>query len=648
MPRRTAPVSPFREQDASAESMDGSAGHRQEIARAREIRARGIVADLAPAQIAPAIQRECDTTWIRAYRLALGLSLTDVAAQIRAWYEAEGRTAPKFSETLLSAYESGQKRPGPEYLHYLCIVYRVEPEDIGFTDRCLCGRPHRGQPRMALPATASSLPGAVTGAGPADAPGGRAGPGLPEGISESAVPGQPASAGSSVAGQAAEEPGPAAQPGRSPEPAASPALAATARAAAPAHSVAVAQSTGSAQPVAVSGLPTPLLSPVSGAVVGHVSAEGGPWPSLLEGAFAVGVADADGSACEDDDDALRRAQLHLLADGASEVGEGFFGAADRIRRRMDDALASGTVSVTMLDQWEETRACYGRRYLAEPPLPLLCDVLLDFGDVRRMAQHRQPLEFSERLCRLAAQLAGLAGMVMIDVGQQRLARAFFRTARTAADETGDRHLRAWATVREAFVPLYYGDPGEAASLARAGSDLAGRKLSVSTSMAPVLEARSLARTADRADTGRRSAALRRASALLESARQAFDQLSPAQSNDGAYGYTERQLLFHEGDTLVRLGDHAGAEVAFREALRSYPREEILDRTLIGFGLAQCRLEAGQPEEALRLSRDTLLGLPPQNRSELCVRAAWSLGQRTADRHADLPAVREYREALLSA
>ena len=39
----------------------------------------------------------------------------------------EGRTAPRFSETLLSSYEGGQKRPGPEYLHYLCCVYQAEP-----------------------------------------------------------------------------------------------------------------------------------------------------------------------------------------------------------------------------------------------------------------------------------------------------------------------------------------------------------------------------------------------------------------------------------------------------------------------------------------------------------------------------------------
>ena len=58
-----------------------------------------------------------------------------------------GPAAPRFSETLLSAYESGQKRPGPEYLHYLCAVYRAEPADLGYPGQCFCGRPHRAGPR---------------------------------------------------------------------------------------------------------------------------------------------------------------------------------------------------------------------------------------------------------------------------------------------------------------------------------------------------------------------------------------------------------------------------------------------------------------------------------------------------------------------
>lgn len=525
-------------------------GTRSEISLAREIRARGRVAGFRPAQIAAEIHEICGpvagTTWIRARRLALGISLADVVAQVQAWYISESRAVPKFSETLLSAYESGQKRPGPEYLHYLCAVYQADPPDLGYPDPCFCGRGHREDRTAGPEAHVAVLASAWT-------QGGHRTDGPPPADCQ---PGQPGESG-------------------------------------------------------LAGL--------------------------------VELADAGP---EDDDDVLRRTLLRLIADAGAAVDGQFFGAVDRIRRRMDDALVGGTVTAIMLDEWEEATVGYGKQYMTGPPLRLLCDVLLDFGDVRRMSERRQLLEFSERLCRLAGRLAGLAGMIMIDVGDQRLARSFFRTARTAADETGDRHLRAWVAVREALVPLYYGDPAEASALARAGAGLAGRNPCVAGVMAPVLEARSLARMAARREDKSKQAVCR-VRAMLGQAHEALARLPAAERGDTAFGYTERQLLFHEGDTRVVLGDHRGAEKALTWSLELYAPDEILDRSLVTLGLARCRLEADEPEEALRLSRDTVLGVPRAHRSAIMVRMARSLGESVAGRHGEVPAVREYREALIS-
>ncbi|HEY7429912.1 MAG TPA: XRE family transcriptional regulator [Streptosporangiaceae bacterium] len=545
-----------------------------ETATARWIRAKGLVAGLSHAGIAEEIHDGCGpvagTTWIRAYRLALGISLADVVAQVRAWYESEGREAPRFSETLLSAYESGQKRPGPEYLHYLCAVYRAEPGDLGYPGGCFCGRSHR-RLHAAGPAKLTLAPAAGTALQPACA---------------SAV-----AATAWAAGAAAS----------------TPSGAAAAEAATPAAS-----------------------APADGAPAAE-------WPG---GQAAAGA--------EDDDDVIRRALLRVIARAASGVDGQFLGAVDRIRRRMDEALVRGTVSATMLDQWEQASAGYAQQYMTVPPLRLLCDVLLDFGDVRRMCERRQPLESSERLCRLAGQLAALAGMIMIDMGDQRLARGFFRTARGAADETGDRHLRAWVLVREALVPLYYGDPREACAMARAGVGLAGGPPSVAGTMGRMVEARSVARNARRHHDMVRTQALRRVQTLLCHAHEAQCRLPADTRGDTAFGYTERQLLFHEGDALVTFGEHHGAEKAFTRALRLYSHDEVLDRSLVELGLARCRLEADEPEEALRLSQDTVLGVPREHRSEILVRAARSLGDCVAGRHGDLHAVREYRDALMTA
>jgi transcriptional regulator with XRE-family HTH domain/tetratricopeptide (TPR) repeat protein len=542
---------------------------------------------LLAAAVAAAIRAECEpafgTTWIRAYRLALGITLADVVAQVRAWYEADGRRAPRFSETLLSAYEGGQKRPGPEYLHYLCAAYQADPPDLGFEGRCLCGRPHG--PRSAQ----------ATSPGPA------------------AGPGQPASRGPGQRGPAMPSQ-PALSLPRQPGPP---------RGSWPAESA-------RAVPTAPAG---PALAAVYGAAEGEQAGGSGP----------AGPAQAG----EDDDDELRRMLIRQLAAAGCRVDGRFLGAVDRIRRRMDDALLGGTVSAAMLDAWEHAADGYGRQYMTVPALRLLCDVLLDLADVRRMCEERQPLEFSERLCRLAGQLAGLAGISMLDIGDHRLARLFFRTARTAADETGDRRLRAWVTAREALVPLYYGDPREAASLASSAADLAGRHLCAAAVMAPVTEARARARLASQSCHGRR-AALSRARAVLDRAADSIADLPAEVRADTALGYTERQLYFHAGDTLVQLGDWREAQRAFGQAASLYPGAEMLDLALVALGQARCLLESGEPAAALARSRDTVLGLPPEHRTAVVRQVARMVGQAASERHPRLPALSEYAEALSTA
>ncbi|MGI8336336.1 XRE family transcriptional regulator [Actinomadura scrupuli] len=338
---------------------------------------------------------------------------------------------------------------------------------------------------------------------------------------------------------------------------------------------------------------------------------------------------------------LRRTLLQLLAGAGVAVDGQFLGAIDNLRRKMDDTLVSATVSPTMLDQWEETILGYGQQYQATPSLRLLCDVLLDFSEVRRMCDQRQPIELQERLCRLAAQLAGMSGLIMINLGDHRLARSFFRTARTAADETGDRALRAWVTVRESLVPMYYGDPREALHLARKAQDLAGRTPCAAAAMAPAVEARALGMLALR---GRSDAAPSARRALVRG-RAVFDQLSRNQVGDLVFGFTDRQMTFYEGDTYTNLGDHQRGDEVLSHALTLYTVNDRLDRTLVRLDRAHCRLQAGEPEAALSAGREAILDLPAEHRSDILMHRARQLGAAAASTHGDMPALRDFREAL---
>ncbi|MEW2354504.1 XRE family transcriptional regulator [Spirillospora sp. NPDC029432] len=338
---------------------------------------------------------------------------------------------------------------------------------------------------------------------------------------------------------------------------------------------------------------------------------------------------------------LRRTLLQLLAGAGVALDGQFLGAVDNLRRKMDDTLVSATVSPTMLDQWEETTLGYGRQYQATPSLRMLCDVLLDFSEVRRMADKRQPVELQERLCRIAAQLSGLSGLIMINLGDHRLARSFFRTARTAADETGDRHLRAWVTVRESLVPMYYGDPREALHLARKAQDLAGRSPGVAAAMAPAVEARALGLLAMR---GRGDAAPSARRALVRG-RAVFDQLSAEQTGDLAFGFTDRQMAFYEGDTFTNLGDHRHGDEVLSRALTLYSPTDRVDRTLVRLDRATCQLHAGNPDAALHAGRDAILDLPPEHRSDILVHRARQIGAAVGAKHPGFPGLKDFYEAL---
>jgi tetratricopeptide (TPR) repeat protein len=238
----------------------------------------------------------------------------------------------------------------------------------------------------------------------------------------------------------------------------------------------------------------------------------------------------------------------------------------------------------------------------------------------------------------------MSGLIMINLGDHRLARSFFRTARTAADETGDRALRAWVTVRESLVPMYYGDPREALHLARKAQDLAGRTPCAAAAMAPAVEARALGMLALRGRTDAGPSARR----ALVRGRSIFEQLKQDDVSDLAYGFTERQLAFYEGDTYTNLGDHQRGEEALSRALTLYTSTDRLDRTLVRLDRATCRLHAGEPEAALAAGQEAIYDLPPEHRSDILMHRARQLGVAAAAKHGEIVAVRDYREALSAA
>jgi tetratricopeptide (TPR) repeat protein len=299
------------------------------------------------------------------------------------------------------------------------------------------------------------------------------------------------------------------------------------------------------------------------------------------------------------------------------------------------AALEPSLSELSIEQLERGTWEYGHAYQIRPPGALLADSVTDFVEVKALLQRSQATDTRARLCRIAAQLTATAGIALVALGEHREARAWYRLAQLLADETGDRALRAWLLAREAVIPFYYGAPAASVSLAERARLLAGSTVCSTAAWAPALEARGLARM------GRR----REAEDALRLAQSAFERLGSSDTADTAYGYTERQLFWHEGSMWTVLRDTRRAQAALDRARELYAPEEHLDRALIAMDMAVCLLGVGEISVACRETEQVLLGLPSEHLTGIVVARARDVVSAVPARAALTPPAADLRELV---
>lgn len=331
----------------------------------------------------------------------------------------------------------------------------------------------------------------------------------------------------------------------------------------------------------------------------------------------------------------QRAILRALLAGAGVgLSAPVIDALGDVRRSMSDTLGD-TLSETTMEQWERSATEYGHAYQMSPPNQLLAESVLDFVEVQLLLARRQPAEYRTRLCRVAAQLAGTAGIALVALGEHREARAWFRCAQLAAEETGDRALRAWLLTREAVIPFYFSSPQAAADLAERARLVAGNTVCSTAAWAPALEARALARLGRAGDA-------RQAMRIAEAA---FARLGADQTGDTAYGYTARQLRWHVGSMYTVLGDTRRAQAALDEALTMYAPVEYLDRALIALDQAAGLVHVGEVATAAQVGVQALATLPAEHLTGIVVSRAREVAASVPVSASRMPWVRDLREAI---
>ncbi len=263
-------------------------------------------------------------------------------------------------------------------------------------------------------------------------------------------------------------------------------------------------------------------------------------------------------------------------------------------------LEAQSVSAATVDWWERIAEDYGRRQLTAPLSVFLSAAVDDFTQLSAILGRRQPLEFQHRLYRVLAQMAGLIGFGVMGSGELRESHGWYHTARLAADETGDRQLRAWVATCEGMA--YFWDPqlvGRAVAQCEEARAIAGSTPSPAAAFANSVQARACARL------GRRREALD----AIHRAEAIFERLSPAQTHPNRLGFYEVRLRYDQENALTRIGEYQAAMDLQERAVSVDHGESFIEPAMVTLDRANCLISLNEIEEGCSVAQRRLLDMP---------------------------------------
>jgi len=309
---------------------------------------------------------------------------------------------------------------------------------------------------------------------------------------------------------------------------------------------------------------------------------------------------------------------------------------EALRQDLDDTVSQGAPTTAALDDWEQTIARHGRATRDRAAGLLLDDLAGDLRDLQQLHARCRSVSALRRLVRMVAQMSGLVCLTFIKLDDRPAFRRWARTARIAATEADDLETLAWVLAHEAYGHYYSGDLAEAINVAQAAQAVTGEAACVGAVLAVALEARAHAALGRHRETRE---ALGRAEAILA-------RLDAGLLVASAFGYSEAQLRFHEGNAYTHLGDVRAAWTAQGRALELCSPGDYTDRTMIQLDRARCLMHGGDPAAGMAYMLEALAALPDEQRQGLITLRAHEVLQAVPSRHRELTPVHEVRDLLM--
>lgn len=315
---------------------------------------------------------------------------------------------------------------------------------------------------------------------------------------------------------------------------------------------------------------------------------------------------------------------------------GVFSQLDQARLLVDQTLSKGLGSVARLELIEERVADRIAGYTHTPPLQVLEELMPDLLEVRQLAEERQPARVQERLSEATSVLGLLSADAHMKLGEINRARYWYGTARLAADDTTNVHLRAQVRAQEAMLPYYYGRLEQTVTLAREAQKLTAGTACGAGALAAAAEGRALARLGD-ADG---------AELAMSEAQRLVDRLDEP-ATDAAFEFNDKRLLLYLSGTLTYLGQFDRAHQVQQQALERYRSDPtlVIDPALIWLDQAVGEAVDGDIDDACTLAAETLRELPAEHRTRIVLRRAVDVMQAIPAQRWDRPAVSELRELV---
>lgn len=280
-----------------------------------------------------------------------------------------------------------------------------------------------------------------------------------------------------------------------------------------------------------------------------------------------------------------------------------------------------------VDEWRAVTAAYAGEFATTTPAELLPELTADLQLLRTTASPG-----STELTVPAAELSVLIALTLTGLGRIRSAGRWWRTARAAADSSGERRIRSLVRSWEASSGMVERRPlhellelaEEALTLADDPEQLA-RALAV---RAQILAAMGDAEGAQRAVRG-----------LLVVA----TELPPGSSS--LFACSQREVFGVEGGVWTTLGEPSAAYEALDRALGLCPPERLRERAELELVLSRCLVVEGEAATGLAVAMRVLVELPDPWHTHPLYDVAGRVLSAVQGEELGRAAVRDYRELL---